>query len=121
MPSAPKLRDAAGVKRLGKIFTKAHAEHPGAADGDVRRPAEIRVELEGKAYGAEHKKASRVCRVVPVYRIHHHAQPLRDDQLLKQSPEHPPQAEKHIRSVKPRSKAQRRSLSCFSSLAEKAF
>ena len=97
MPPAPELRNAPGSKGLPEIFLQAHPEHAGSPQSDVHCPSKIRIQLEGKTHSGQHQKASCVSLIIPVNGVHHHSQPLRDHQLLKQPPENSPQAEKHIR------------------------
>ena len=82
VPALPELAHIAREIGQVKVFRQTDPEHPAAADGHVRVPGKVQIELQGvgehgKPYGGRVKGKRRL-----VDLIHENAEMIRDDKLL---------------------------------------
>ena len=100
MPAPPELAEVAGEIGEAEVGAEADAEQARRADGDVRIPAEVPVDLQGKGEHAQHHRRPGPSGV-PEGRVGIEPCGVRDDHLLEHPPtdEAPPRPDLHSGQV----------------------
>lgn len=86
VPSVPEVGQIAREVRPQEVVGHADPHAAGDAPGDIDSSAEISVDLDHIKQQAHKHCASRVLRRIAEDFIHEHRSPVRDDQLLEESP-----------------------------------
>ena len=79
VPAAPELLNGFGEKGAVKVLGERNPQCFRQTDGNIHAAGKIRIKLEGKAYGGYYDVKAPVGIRIPVNRIHHHRQTLRND------------------------------------------
>lgn len=83
MPAAPELADAVRKVRAFKVLLQFDPEELGAADGNIRIPGKVAINLDGKHNSCDREDQSGIIGGIIVNAVYGRSQQFCDHQLLK--------------------------------------
>lgn len=88
VPAAPKFFHGKGEVGAPKVRPKFYAKKCGAADGNIRIPGKVAVDLDGVHHRGNDKDQSHITVAVVVHLVDRHGKGIGDHQFLKIAPDH---------------------------------